>query len=148
MNCNSLKFVKFSQASRTNELKFMDKIFSGCTSLESLDLSFFDTSNVINMESSFYECSSLTSLEISNFKTTKDSNLKYMFYSCSSLTSLNLPNFDTTGINDENLSSMFEKCSKLNLYINTEKCSNLISLIPSYVKVHNITINNYYLRKE
>ena len=114
-------------------------MFYGCSSLENLDLSSFDTFSVMNMEMLFYECASLTSLEISNFKTTNANNLKFMFYKCSSLTSLNLPYFDTSYISEENLSSMFDECTKLNLYINPKKCQNLFSIIPEYVTVYNIT---------
>ena len=117
----------------------MMKMFFGCSSLENLDLSFFDTSEVSSMEMAFYGCISLTSLEISNFYTISTNNLKFMFYQCSSLTSLNLPHFDTSKISEDNLFSIFDECKQLNLYINTLKCSNLISVIPSYVKIYNIT---------
>ena len=59
----------------------------------------------------------------------------------SSLTSLYLPNFNTLNISDNGLSMMFEGCLKLQLSLYPDKCSNLISLIPSYVKLTNLTNN-------
>ena len=46
-------------------------MFSGCSSLTSLDLSNFDTSQVTSMAGMFSECSSLTILDLSSFDTSK-----------------------------------------------------------------------------
>ena len=37
----------------------MERMFGGCSSLKSLDLSSFDTTNVNNMDDMFWNCSSL-----------------------------------------------------------------------------------------
>jgi surface protein len=113
----------------------MNNIFEDCTSLEYIDLSSFDTSNVQNFQYSFCNCTSLTSLKLSNFKTSNAFSFKYMFYSCSSLTSLNLPYFDTSQVYDEELIYVFDGCNKLTLTINTQDCQNLIETLPPYVKV-------------
>jgi len=42
-------------------------MFSGCSSLTSLDLSSFNTENVTNMGAMFYNCSRLTNLNLYNF---------------------------------------------------------------------------------
>ena len=49
--------------------------------------------------------------------------------------------FNTSYISEDNLSTMFDECKKLNIYINPSKYSNLISIIPNYVNLHNITQN-------
>ena len=74
-----------------------------------------------------------------NFDTTQATSLINMFRSCSSLTSLYLPKFYTNNIKNENLNSMFEGCNNLKLSLYPEKCSNLISLLPSYVELLNLT---------
>ena len=98
----------------------MDWMFKDCSSLKSINLSSFDTSQVRFMDSMFKNCSSLTSLDLSNFNTSmigvKDSNGYFgetacMFEGCSSLTSLDLSNFDTS--NMRSLTSMFKGCSSL-----------------------------------
>lgn len=71
-------------------------MFYHCSSLTSLDLSNFNTSNVKDMESMFYGCSSLTSLDLSNFNTAKVTNMSQICSSCPNLTTLDISSFDTT----------------------------------------------------
>ena len=47
----------------------MNEMFYGCPSLNYLNLSNFNTSQVIGMEEMFYGCSSLNYLDLSNFNT-------------------------------------------------------------------------------
>ena len=54
-------------------------MFYGCSSLTSLDLSNFNTSNVMNMNGMFNGCSGLTSLDLSNFDTSNVLFMNYMF---------------------------------------------------------------------
>ena len=46
-------------------------MFSSCTKLSFLNLTSFNTSGVINMDSMFSKCTGLTSLDLSNFDTSK-----------------------------------------------------------------------------
>ena len=89
----------------------MESMFYYCSSLTSLDLSNFDTSNVTNMSYMFDGCRSLTSLDLSSFDTKQVTNIGSMFYHCSSLTSLDLSNFDTSNVT--NMSYMFDGCRSL-----------------------------------
>ncbi len=43
----------------------------------------------------FYKCVSLTSLNLSNFNSNNVISMKYMFFKCSSLNYLNILNFNT-----------------------------------------------------
>ena len=61
----------------------MSYMFSGCSSLKELNLSNFNTNNVINMYGMFKGCSSLKELNISNFNTNNVTNMEGMFYGCS-----------------------------------------------------------------
>ena len=112
----------FSQESNENEintikliwnypLTSLEFMFSGCSSLISLNLSDFDTSSVNDMKDMFYGCSSLISLDLSNFDTSNVKNMNNMFYGCSSLLSLNLSNFNTSSVTV--MRSMFAGCSSL-----------------------------------
>ena len=65
-------------------------MFAYCTSLTSLDLSNFDTSNVREMIGMYAYCTSLTSLDLSNFDTSKVISSDWMVANCSSLTSLKM----------------------------------------------------------
>ena len=60
-------------------------MFDGCTSLKSLSLSNFDTSNVEFFDYIFYGCNSLKSLDISNFDISNEKSISHDFENCNSL---------------------------------------------------------------
>ena len=60
-------------------------MFSGCSSLEIIDLSSFNINNVTNMSSMFWKCSSLKSMDLSSFNTKNVTNKSFIFLRCSSL---------------------------------------------------------------
>ena len=57
----------------------MSFLFGHCESLTSVDLSNFDTENVINMRGMFFECKNLRKLDLSSFKTNKVEDMGLMF---------------------------------------------------------------------
>ena len=109
-------FSDFSSATAITGLELLDTastttmsgIFSGCSSLTSLNLSGFDTSSVTNMGGAFSGCSSLTSLDLSNWDTNSVTDMGNMFHGCSSLTSLDLSSFDTSSV--ISMSFLFASC--------------------------------------
>ena len=102
-------------------------MFSYCSSLTDLNLSNFNTQNIINMSSILSHCSSLTNLDLSNFNTQNVCDMSSMFSDCSSLTNLDLSNFNTQNVSD--MSSMFSDCySLINLDLsnfNTQNVTNM-----------------------
>ncbi len=129
----------------------MDGMFEDFSSIKSLDLSTFDTSNVTGMNSMFQGCTQLSSLDISSFNTSRVTTMPSMFYHCSSLTSLDLSHFDTSNVID--MSFMFDGCTQLSSLdissFNTskvrmmrfmfEECSGLTSLDLSHFDTSNVT---------
>ena len=111
----------------TEGVKTMSYMFDGCSSLETLDLSNFDTGNVEDMHNMFDGCKALASLDVSNFNTEKVTNMKLMFYNCKALTSLDVKNFNTSNVTD--MSAMFSGCEALTSLdlssFNTEKVSDM-----------------------
>ena len=73
-------------------------MFGGCDSIISLDLSYFDTSNIESSYSMFYDCSSLKSLDLSNFNTSKIQSMDTMFSGLNNLRYINLYNFKGNNI--------------------------------------------------
>ncbi len=61
-------------------------MFYRCTSLRSLNLSNFNTTNVANMSTMFNGCVSLTILDLSNFNTSNVTSMQGTFDGCLSLT--------------------------------------------------------------
>ena len=86
-------------------------MFSGCSALESLDLSGLDTSSATDMGTMFSQCSSLQSLDPSGLKTPNVTYMGGMFMGCSALRSLDLSGFDTSNVTD--MSAMFALCESL-----------------------------------
>ena len=86
-------------------------MFSGCSSLTSLDLSGLDTSRATGMSCMFYGCSSLTSLDLSGLDASSAEDMSDMFSGCSSLESLDLSGLDTSSVTG--MSGMFSGCSSL-----------------------------------
>ena len=95
----------------TSNVTYMNYMFSGCSSLTSLNLSGWNTSNVINMDYMFYNCSSITSLDFSGWNTSKVTNMYSMFNYCNSRTSLNLSGWDTSNVTT--MGGMFYACHAL-----------------------------------
>ena len=69
-----------------------------------------NTSAVTDMSAMFSGCSSLTSLNLSNFYPSKVTDMKRMFYNCSSLKRM----FDTSTWQCEESQDMFSGCTQLN----------------------------------
>ena len=63
-------------------------MFSSCNSLKSLDLSNFNTQNVLSIERMFNYCSSLEGLDMSNFDIQNVVNSEYFLNGCNSLKKL------------------------------------------------------------
>ena len=95
----------------TERVTSMWRMFEGCSSLTSLDVSHFDTRNVKSMAFMFYDCTSLTSLDVSHFDTSNVTDMRNIFCGCSSLTSLDVTNFDTSNVTT--MSYMFAHCPGL-----------------------------------
>ena len=59
-DCYKLIAVKGMENLKTGNVTYMHSMFSGCSSLPSLDLSHFDTSNVTDMGHMFEGCSGMS----------------------------------------------------------------------------------------
>ena len=93
----------------------MQKMFSNCKNLSSLDLSNFNTEKVTDMNKMFYNCNKLSSLDLSNFNTEKVTNMSGMFFGCSALTTIYASdNFKTDKVTVS--SNMFGGCTNLKGY--------------------------------
>lgn len=93
-------------------LKIAQRLFYECT-LDKLDLSDFDTSNIEEM-SSMFRHSSIKQLNLGNFNTTKAKSLKHMF-SYLLTDNLDLSTFHIRS--DANIDSIFYECHARNVRI-------------------------------
>ena len=86
-------------------------MFYNSSYLTNIDLSSFNTKNVINMYCMFYSCSNLTNIDLSSFNTQNVNNMRSMFDGCSNLTNIDLSSFNTQNVNKMN--GMFANCYNL-----------------------------------
>ena len=97
------KKIKFNYKYKSNEkgnikVKFIFKklltstthMFFECSSLQSINSSSFNTTNVKDMSYMFSYCSSLQSIDLSSFNTTNVKNMFWMFHRCDSLEKRNV----------------------------------------------------------
>ena len=124
-------------------------MFSGLSNITEIDLSNFDTSEVINMNAMFQNCINLTKINFGNMITSSVKQMVSMFYGCSKLMTINLSHFDTSKV--EKMGGMFNGCSNLkyldlsnfkfsnNLFISSmfQDCKSLI-----YINIPNFIFNN------
>lgn len=97
-------------------------LFYGLSNLTSIrNLGYVDWSKVTDMADMFSGCSSLTSLETVSLKTENVTSMARMFDGCSSLTVLDLSTFNTQKVTD--MSNMFRNCSALTMIINNDDWS-------------------------
>ena len=99
------------------------KMFYGCKSLENIDLSRFDTRNIVNMCCMFTDCKNLKQLDLSGFSTGNVREMIHMFSRCLNLEQINLSGLDTHNV--EYMGQMFYRCESLKQLdlssFNTEK---------------------------
>jgi surface protein len=113
-NCSSLSTINMSTFSTSN-VETMRYMFRNCSSLTSLDISPLDTSSTIDMCAMFMGCSGLTTLDVSTMRTSSVVNMASLFKDCSSLTYLDLSNMNNSSIT--NMPFMFMDDSSLEVIL-------------------------------
>lgn len=98
--------------------------------LNSLDLSEFDSSNIVNMSEMFFLCN-IPHIDLSKLDTSSAVDMSSMFYGCNT-DKLDISNFDTTKVQD--ISRMFDGCNagEYNLgNLNLHNCVKALSVFES-----------------
>ena len=140
-NVTSLDLTYFDTSNVTD----MSHFFQDCKKITSLDLSNFDTSNVTNMFHMLSNCMSLESINLTNINTSKVTTMQNMFQNCWNLLKLDLSNFDTSNVT--NMTYMFYQCyaiESINLSsFNTSKVANMSSMFQNCVKLDKLNIKKF-----
>ena len=109
--CENLESINLSSFNSINVID-MSYMFSSCTNLKLIDLSSFNTNNVRDMNHMFSHCYSLKTIDLSSFNINNVKDMNNMFFSCLSLESIDLSSFNNTH-NIPNMSFMFNLCKNL-----------------------------------
>ena len=133
----------------TSQVVKMNYMFYGCHSLTSIVLGTFDTKKVENMGSIFYECNSLKEIDVSGFDTSSVTNMASMFSDCFLLTSIDVSHFITDKV--ESMASMFNNCSNLvSLDLSSFKTSNVeqfTSMFAHCKTISSLNLSNFITNK-
>ena len=149
---SNLKTINFNNNFNTSKVTNMSGMFSGCSSLTSLDLSSFNTSNVKYFgyggrsdNGMFANCLSLTLLDLSSFNTSQVTDMNSMFNGCSSLINLNLSSFNTSKVT--NMWYMFQRCSSLTRLdlssFNTSNVTNMSDMFYWCSSLTSLDLSNF-----
>ena len=96
-------------------------MFSKCSSLQTVDVSKWETGNVTDMNAMFSNCSSLQTVDVSKWETDNVTAMAGMFNNCSALTSLDVSGWDTTNVQETD--NAFDNCINLSSLTVGEKVS-------------------------
>jgi len=125
--------------------KDISYLFAGNKSLESLDISGFDTSEAENMSSLFYDCENLSELDLSKIKTKNAIKMNGMFSGCKGITNIDLSGLDTSNVTDMRL--MFYGCSgvkKLDLSnFDTRKVTKMLNMFENCENLTDIDLSTF-----
>nr|DAT28320.1 MAG TPA: protein of unknown function DUF285 [Caudoviricetes sp.] len=114
--CKKLKKLTTRYGLKINNGTYL---FNDCTSLQSLDTSGWDLSNLESAEGMFAGCESLSSLDISRWNLSKLRNVRNMFIGCTNLETLVGNHTETDNVRlfiNYNFTSInFKYCPKINL---------------------------------
>ena len=123
----------------------MESFFEECSSLKSVDFGNNNAQNALNMNFMFKNCKSLVSVNLNNFKANKMKNLEQMFYGCENITSIDLSSFDTPEL--LYLNKVFYGCKSLT-YINlsnlkTSKVTNMNGMFAFCESLSSLNLSNF-----
>ena len=125
------------------------KMFYGCKSLESIDLSRFDTRNIVNMCCMFTDCKNLKQLNLSGFSTGNVREMIHMFSRCSNLEQINLSGLDTYNV--EYMGQMFYGCKNLKQLdlssFNTEKVRYMGEMFSNCKSLKQLDLSHFNTEK-
>ena len=145
--CKKLKEIKGFDKLNTSKVIDMEGLFQNCITLEYIDLSNFDTSNVTNMAFMFNHCNRLKEIKgLDKFITSKATTMEGMFQSCFKLEFIDVSSFDTSNVDIMNF--MFVDCFKLKGIkginkLNTKKVTNMTGMFENCLSLKYLNIENF-----
>ena len=128
-------------------LRDISNLFFG-SSLESIDLSGLDTSNVENMSNLASVSTKLKSIDLSGLDTSKVRNMSAMFTGSTSLEHINISGLNTSNV--ENMAGMFQGCAMQEIDVSGFDTHNVVTMCCMFnncTKLHTIDISNFSFEK-
>ena len=144
--CDTIDMVSELDASKTTNMAHM---FDGLEKMQTLDLTDLDTSSATNMEAMFWTednmTTSLGTINVGHFNTSNVTNMYQMFYGVD-VETLDLSSFDTSNVT--NMEQMFAHARKLrSVNLSSFNTSNVTSMYQMFYNNQNaqtITFGPYF----
>ena len=112
-NLGNLKTIVGLRNLNTGLVESMYKMFYGCTSLESVDISSFVTAGVKDMSWMFVGCEALKEVNMNGLYIDGVEDMSYMFFDCKNLETIYCNDDWTDAASVKNSECMFSYCTKL-----------------------------------
>lgn len=111
--CSSMEVIDLSKYTTSKALSFSE-MFNGCSSLKKIIWGHnFDTHYAEEFRGMFRGCSSIENLDLSWFNMSSSRNIDDMFTDCTNLETLDISSFTTEHIEGNKIESMFLGCRRL-----------------------------------
>ena len=122
----------YTDAGKKIPLAICASLFEKCSTLTTIDVSGFDTSEATSFSIMFSGCTALTTISgLDTLNTTNATNFASMFYNCSALAEIDIRSFDTSKVT--NTAGMFNGCTALmTIYAKAGTDWSSIDTITSY----------------
>ena len=143
-DCDNIVSIDLSSFNSENIIK-MNSMFSRCGNLKNINFSSFDTGRVTDMSCMFFGSKNLEDIDLSSFDTRNVINIENMFASCDNLKNIDLSSFDTRNV--INMLGVFMNCENL-LHINlssldTKKVTDMSHMFHNCYKLKNINLSSF-----
>ena len=133
------------------KLKNLSNIFNNCKNIIKIDLSLFNSYEIINMYKMFNNCSSLEEINLSHIYINKVKDMSYLFNKCYKLKKIIFDDsFNTKNVED--MSYMFHECKNLeeiNLpkYFITNKVKNMEGMFKNCKKLEKLNFEKFEINE-
>ena len=129
----------------TSEVMDMSSMFYFNYALEKLDVSHFDTSHVKSMYAMFDSLTSLKELDVTNFDTSNVETMQYMFFNLNKLKKLDVSHFNTGNV--QSMEGMFAHLRSLEAldlsHFNTSSVASMRDMFANMVSLKSLNLSNF-----
>ena len=131
-------------SSKTWDHLYLSNTFKDCVNMTSLDISDWDTKEVLSMGGMFSGCKNMVNLNLGTLNTSSCNSLSSMFQQCWALSSLDVNYFDTSNVT--NFGGVFDECKALtSLNItnwNTSKATSIREIVKNCISLTSLDLSN------
>ena len=144
LNMKSLESLDLSGFD-TASVSEIEDMFRSCELLQNLDLTTFDVDNIASFENMFRDCKKLESVDISSFVLTRATTVANMFRNCATLSNIDFSHKNTNSL--VNMGGMFQGCKALQSVdftdIDTRQVTTMENLFSGCEKIETMDLSNF-----